>query len=74
MSMKDMGGSLWQCKFLLTILLQPCLKDVVEEASSSHAHEMENNIGGDVSLDGLDIGEERAAGKGCLMLKVWLMA
>jgi hypothetical protein len=35
---------------------------------------MENNIGGDVSLDGLDIEEERAAGKGCLMLKVWLMA
>ena len=63
-----------RCKFPLTILLQPCPKHVVGEVSSSEALEMESNIVGDVSLDGLEIGDERVAGRGYLMLKVMLMA
>ena len=42
----------------LTILVQPCVKEVVGEASSSQPVENESGFYGDVPLDQLEIREE----------------
>ena len=47
-----------RCNVPLTILVQPCLKEVLCEASSSQPVENESACYGDVSVDQLQITEE----------------